>query len=136
MVPLDPLWDGGFLTVENIHQIAEKNTQPWCLMASKIFERTGKLVQELGRNPVNGIGTVSPPDLLAVGVAIDPEIAVMFESYVDLETHGEFTRGMTVLDRRQYYRKEDRPNKTKVKIVISAIQEKYAKLVLDTWVRD
>jgi hypothetical protein len=41
-----------------------------------------------------------------------------------------------VLDRRQYYRKEDRPNKTKVKIVISAIQEKYANLVLDTWVRD
>lgn len=103
-------------------------------MASRIFERTVKIVKELGRNPVNGVGTVSPPDLLAVAVAIDPEIAVMFESYVDLETHGEFTRGMTVLDRREYYRKEDRPNKTKVKIASAAIKEKYAALVLNTWV--
>jgi inosine-uridine nucleoside N-ribohydrolase len=136
MVPLDPLWNGGFLTVENIQKITENNKQPWRMMASKIFERTGRLVQELGRNPVNGIGTVSPPDLLAVAVAIDPEIAVMLESYVDLETRGEFTRGMTVLDRREYYRKENRPNKIKVKIAISAIQEKYANLVLDTWVNN
>jgi inosine-uridine nucleoside N-ribohydrolase len=136
MVPLDPLWNGGFLTVENIQQIAKNSEQPWCLMASKIFERTGRLVQELGRNPVNGIGTVSPPDLLAVAVAIDPEIAVMLESYVDLETRGEFTRGMTVLDRREYYRKENRPNKTKVKIASSAIQEKYADLVLNTWIEN
>ena len=134
MVPLDPLWNGGFLTVENIQQIADNMDKPWCSMASKIFKRTEKLVQELGRNPVNGIGTVSPPDLLAVAVAIDPEIAVMLESFVDLETRGEFTRGMTVLDRREYYRKEDRPNKTKVKIAISVLQKKYADLVLNTWI--
>ncbi|MDO9545180.1 MAG: nucleoside hydrolase [Pelolinea sp.] len=135
MVPLDPLWNGGFLTVENIQKIEGACQNPWCEMASRIFNRTEKLVEEMGRNPVNGVGTVSPPDLLAVAVAIDPEIAVMFESYVDLETRGEFTRGMTVLDRREYYRKEDRPNKNKVKIAVSARQEKYADLVLNTWIR-
>lgn len=135
MVPLDSLWNGGFLTVGNIQQIANANQKPWCTMASSIFQRTVKLVEELGRNPVNGVGTVSPPDLLAVAVAIDPEIAVMFESYVDVETRGEFTRGMTVLDRREYYRKEDRPNKSKVKIAVSAKQEKYAELLLNSWLR-
>ena len=102
-------------------------------MASKIFQRTVTLVEELNRNPVNGVGTVSPPDLFAVAVAIDPKIAVIQENYVSLETRGDYTRGMTVLDRRVYYRIEDQPNKGKVRIALSAHQKKYADLVLNTW---
>lgn len=136
MVPLDPLWDGGFLTKENVRQIADASQYPWCNMASKIFKRTATLVKELNRNPINGVGTVSPPDLLAVAVAIDPEVAVIQENYVSLETRGDYTRGMTVLDRRVYYRIEDQPNKSKVRIALSAHQRKYADLVFNTWLKD
>ena len=135
MVPLDPLWDGGFLSKENIQQITDANQYLWCEMISKIFQRTVKLVEELGRNPINGVGTVSPPDLLAVAVAIDPEIAVIQENYVSIETRGEYTRGMTVLDRRVYYRIEDQPDRSKVRIALSAHQEKYAGLILNTWLK-
>ena len=133
MVPLDPLWDGGYLATDNLKQIADAGQYPWCKMASKIFQRTLRLVKELNRNPINGIGTVSPPDLLAAAVAIDPDIAVMQENYVMLETRGEYTRGMTVLDRRVYYRIENQPDRSKVKIALSAHQEKYSALILETW---
>ena len=135
MVPLDPLWDGGFLTPENISTIKERDDLPWCNMASRIFERTGSLVKELGRNPVNGAGTVSPPDLLAVAVAIDPSITRNGDFYVNLETQGEFTRGMTVIDRRVYYRIEEKPDIKKVRVALQGIQNKYAGLVLDTWLK-
>ena len=102
-------------------------------MAAKIFEQTVELVARLGRNPVNGVGTVSPPDLLAVAAAINPDIANLKEYYVSVETRGEYTRGMTVLDRREYYRIENNPDKRKIKVALSANQEKYAQLVLDTW---
>ena len=135
MVPLDPLWDGGFLTPENISTIKERDDLPWCSMASRIFKRTGSLVKELGRNPVNGAGTVSPPDLLAVAVAIDPSITRNGDFYVNLETQGEFTRGMTVIDRRVYYRIEEKPDIKKVRVALQGIQNKYAGLVLDTWLK-
>ena len=133
MVPLDPLWDGGFLTKENLQRIADADQHTWCGMASQIFQRMIQLSHQLNRNPVNGIGTVSPPDLLAAAVAIEPHIAAFLDSYVFLETRGEYTRGMTVLDRRTHYRQEDRPDTRKVKIAISADQKKYADLVFKTW---
>jgi inosine-uridine nucleoside N-ribohydrolase len=133
MVPLDPLWDGGYLTPENIKKIQSASANSWCDMAGQIFGRTVKLVNELGRNPINGPGTVSPPDLLAVAVAIDPGIAEIKEYYIDLETRGEFTRGMTVLDRRTYYRIEERPHLAKTRVALSAYQKKYGALVLNTW---
>lgn len=133
MVPLDPLWDGGYLSTQNIAKIAERKDLPWCDMASQIFQRTVKLVEELGRHPVNGPGTVSPPDLLAVAVAIDPSVTRNSEHYVTLETHGNFTRGMTVVDNRVYYRIKEKPNVSKVRISMQGYQQKYADLVLNTW---
>jgi len=135
MVPLDPLWDGGYLTPQNIAALKKKSALPWCDMASRIFERTVILVEELGRHPVNGPGTVSPPDLLAVAVAIDPSITKNADFYISLETHGEFTRGMTVLDRRVYYRIEEQPEIKKVRVALQGYQDKYANLVLNTWLQ-
>ena len=136
MVPLDPLYDGGFLSTANIASIAAMRSLPWCDMASQIFQRSVALVKELGRNPVNGVGTVSPPDLLAVAVAIDPSITRNGDYYINLETRGEFTRGMTILDRREYYRIEDIPHIKKVRVALQGYQEKYAALVLNTWLRE
>ncbi|MCD6356203.1 MAG: nucleoside hydrolase [Anaerolineaceae bacterium] len=133
MIPLDPLCNGGYLTPDNINQIKAANQHPWCNMAAQIFDRTIKFDWALGRNRINGVGTISPPDLLAVAVAIKPEIAEIQKNYVTVETRGEFTRGMTVLDRRIYYRIQNKPNASKVRIVISVDQDKYAKLLLNAW---
>jgi inosine-uridine nucleoside N-ribohydrolase len=135
MVPLDPLYDGGFLSTENIASIASMRSLPWCDMASQIFQRSVALVKELGRNPVNGVGTVSPPDLLAVAVAIDPSVTRNSDHYINLETRGEFTRGMTVLDRRVYYRIDEIPLVKKVRVALQGYQQKYADLVLNTWMK-
>ena len=133
MVPLDPLWDGGFLSAENVAEIGNHRELPWCDMVSQIFENRVVLFKRLGRHSVNGPGTESPPDLLAVAVAIDPSITHNEDFYMYLETHGEFTRGMTVLDRRQAYRIEEKPNVKKVRVALQGYQEKYAELVLNTW---
>jgi inosine-uridine nucleoside N-ribohydrolase len=135
MVPLDPLYDGGFLSTENIASVASMRSLPWCDMASQIFLRSVALVKELGRNPVNGVGTVSPPDLLAVAVAIDPSVTRNSDHYINLETRGEFTRGMTVLDRREYYRIDEIPHVKKVHVALQGYQQKYADLVLNTWMK-
>ena len=47
-------------------------------------------------------GPISPPDVAAMGVAIDPTIAVGQDYAVVIETKGEHTRGMTVVDRRRW----------------------------------
>ena len=47
-------------------------------------------------------------DPLAVGVAIDPSFVTTEAAYVDVETIGELTRGMTVVDDRPRFR--PRPN--------------------------
>jgi purine nucleosidase len=43
---------------------------------------------------------ISLPDPVAMSIAIDPEVCIQSsEHYVDVETHSELTRGMTVVDR-------------------------------------
>ncbi len=43
---------------------------------------------------------ISLPDPVAMSVALDPSIGTRWSThYVDVETHGELTRGMTVVDR-------------------------------------
>lgn len=133
MVPLDPLFHGGHLNRKNIERIRDQKEKPWCEMAAKIFDRTVRLVHELGRKKIIEEGAVSPPDLLAVAVAIDPSIARIEDYQVFIETHGEYTRGMTVVDRRKYYRGEPLRGRRDVHVVLAADQMKYADLVLKTW---
>jgi purine nucleosidase len=43
---------------------------------------------------------ISLPDPVAMSIALDPTIGTQWsEHYVDVETHSELTRGMTVVDR-------------------------------------
>ena len=134
MVPLDPLFNGGHLNKENISQIrAASEQKPWCDMAARIFDRTVRLVHELGRKQIIGEGAVSPPDLLAMAIAIDPGIGVMEDYQVFVETRGEYTRGMTVVDRRKYNRVKVQPERKDVRVAMAADQKKYADLVLRTW---
>lgn len=134
MVPLDPLFNGGHLNKENINQIREAGKEkPWCNMAAQIFDRTVRLVHELGRKQVIEEGAVSPPDLLAMAIAIDPSFGISEDYQVFVETRGEYTRGMTVVDRRKYNRVKVHPDRKDVRVVMAADQKKYSDLILSTW---
>lgn len=134
MVPLDPLFNGGHLNKGNINQIRDAGKEkPWCDMAAQIFDRTVRLVHELGRKQVIEEGAVSPPDLLAMAVAIDPSIGTSEDYQVFVETRGEYTRGMTVVDRRKYNRVKVQPDRKDVRVVMAVDQKKYSDLILKTW---
>jgi len=135
MVPLDPLSNGGYLNQKDVAQVQANSNKPWCDMAGKIFSREAEIRNELGRKQFQADDFVSPPDLLAVAVAIEPNIANMQEYPVFIETKGEYTRGMTVVDRRRYSNAQPFPIMGKTKVVLSVDQKKYASLVLDTWLK-
>jgi inosine-uridine nucleoside N-ribohydrolase len=134
MVPLDPLFNGGHLNKEDISRIREAGKEkPWCDMAAQIFDRTVRVVHELGRKQVIEEGAVSPPDLLAMAIAIDPSFGLCEDYQVFVETRGEYTRGMTVVDRRKYNRVKVHPDRKDVRVVMAADQKKYSNLILKTW---
>ena len=135
MVPLDPLSNGGYLTKNDVAQVQANSHKPWCDMAGKIFSREAEMRNELGRKQFQADDFASPPDLLAMAVAIEPNIANMQEYPVYIETKGEYTRGMTVVDRRRYSKNKQFPFTVKTKVVLSVDQKKYASLVLDTWLK-
>ena len=78
-------------------------------------------------------GAVSQPDLLAMAIAIDPSIGVSEDYQVFIETRGEYTRGMTVVDRRKYNRIKVQLDRKDVRVVMAVDQKKYSELVLNTW---
>ena len=134
MVPLDPLWAGGFLSEENLEKIfAAADEKPWCNMAGQIFSKTVEIMAEISRRLGFERRFVSPPDLLAVAVAIDPSIAEIEEYPVFIETVGEYTRGMTVIDRRRFTHMVTNTDRDKVAVALKVDQQKYADLVLGTW---
>jgi inosine-uridine nucleoside N-ribohydrolase len=136
MILLDPLWNGGHLTANQVCDIQNATGNPWCEMAGKIFSCTRELVAELGREPIFEVGCVTPPDLLAVAVGIDPSIAEIQDFHVFIETSGEYTRGMTVIDNRQYGRAKEIHGRGKVSVAMSVDQVRYSELVLSTWLAD
>ena len=136
MVPLDPLWYGGRLTEENLVKLkAAAADKPWCDMASQIFGKTTQIMTDLNRYFENEERYVSPPDLLAVAVAIDPGIAEIEHHHVVVETTGEYTRGMTVVDRRRFTHLAKENKRKDVAIAMKTDQKKYADLVLNTWLK-
>ena len=133
MVPLDPLFHGGYLSRSDQLKVQAADDKPWCCLAGRIFNVTRDLVHKLGRKQVIEEGAVSPPDLLAVAAVIDPSIMTIENYQVQIETRGEFTRGMTVVDRRKYHRGENASGRKDVAVVMDADQQRYADLVVHTW---
>jgi len=132
MVPLDPLWHGGQVNKEYIDQIAARKDLPWCDMAAKIMRRTIEMAGGSRRRYAMGEGAVSPPDLLTVALAIDPSIG-QFEQYqVRVETLGQYTRGMTVFDRRWNREFEQGTHVNQMAVCLSADPQKYGQLLVDT----
>ncbi len=133
MVPLDPLSNGGFLNKKDAIQVRANSNKLWCEMVWMILSREAAIRKELGRKQFQADEFASPPDLLAMAVAIKPSIAVIKRYPVFIETIGEYTRGMTVVDRRRYSKGQQFSSINKTKVVLSVDQKQYASLVLNTW---
>jgi inosine-uridine nucleoside N-ribohydrolase len=71
-----------------------------------------------------------------VAVAINPGIAEIEHHQVVVETSGEYTRGMTVVDRRRFTHLAKENKRKDVAIAMKADQQKYADLVLNTWLKN
>jgi inosine-uridine nucleoside N-ribohydrolase len=130
MVPLDPLWHGGQINNEDILQLENEKDKPWCEMMAKLMRRTIEMADGSKRKYAMGEGSVAPPDLLTVALAINPTFGV-FENYqVFIETKGEYTRGMTVVDRRWNKTFIEGENCNQMAVCLSVDQKKYAELVV------
>ena len=109
-----------------------KRNLAWCDMAVRLLDRSIEMAEGSRRKYAMGEGVVAPPDLLTAALAIDPSIG-QFENYqVFVETTGQYTRGMTMFDRRWNREYQEGINSNQAAICLSACQEKYGKLLLET----
>jgi inosine-uridine nucleoside N-ribohydrolase len=132
LVPLDPLWHGGQVNKEYVDQIGARNDLPWCDMTAKIMRRTIEMAAGSRRLYAMGEGAVSPPDLLTIAICIDPSIA-QFEHYqVRVETQGQYTRGMTVFDRRWNRAFDENTHVNQMAVCLCADPVKYGELLVKT----
>lgn len=131
MIPLDPLWHGGQLNRKEIETINKKRNFPWCEMAGKLLERTIEMADSSRRKYAMGEGAVAPPDLLTMAIAVDPSIG-RFENYqVFVETIGQYTRGMTMFDRRWNREYKDGQNANQAAVCLAVEQKRYGRLVVE-----
>ena len=79
-----------------------------------------------------GEGAIAPPDLLTIAIAIDPSVGEFQDFQVFVETSGQYTRGMTVFDRR--WNKEFLQNThiNQMRVCLAANQKKYGDVLIKT----
>jgi inosine-uridine nucleoside N-ribohydrolase len=129
IVPLDPNRQGGGIYPEDVDRL-ETSNQPWCRMAAKLLRVQLKRWENVATQKVM---PATPPDLAAMGVALNPALANIELMNVVVETSGKHTRGMTVIDQRPYrgvFRPAPEPN---INVVYTIDNPRYRKLILDTW---
>lgn len=90
MVALDPIREGALIEADDVPEL-ERVDKLWCQMSARLLRRS------LERWPRRRLSLCDPA---AVAVAIDPSIAEVTKVSVAIETKGEYTRGMTVVDLR------------------------------------
>lgn len=128
MVALDPNRQGGGIHSSDV-ALLEASDNSWCKMGASLLRYQLNRWQKY-------VGTempTTPPDLTAMGIAIDPTLAKAEMLHVTVETGGVYTRGMTVVDRRQFrgvFRPAPEPN---INVVWTLDNTRYRKLVLDTY---
>ncbi|MCW4048130.1 MAG: nucleoside hydrolase [Candidatus Bathyarchaeota archaeon] len=104
------------MSTEMFNEIKSKNTA----RSNLVVDLCGSLVKRF-----NGFSLHDPQ---AVAYVIDPTIFTTEKYKVDLEVHGEITRGMTVVERRSYRRN---PNEENHEIIIKVDAERFLKLIMD-----
>jgi len=127
MVALDPIRQGGGITPEDV-SVIEQSDAPWSQMAARLLR-----VQLSRWEKFTGQARpASPPDLAAMGVAIDPSLARAEMLHVVVECGGNHTRGMTVVDQRPFrgvFRSAPEPN---IQTVLTIDNARFRRLVVDT----
>lgn len=133
MVPLDPLWHGGQVNKEEIAEINGRRELPWCEMAGKLLNRSIEMAEGSRRKYAMGEGAFAPPDLLTIALAIDPSIGYFEKYQVYVETSGQYTRGMTMFDRRWNREYIEGQHANQAVVYVSVDQKRYGELLLKTW---
>jgi pyrimidine-specific ribonucleoside hydrolase len=90
--------------------------------------RKSRLVADLCGGIVRRFNGFSLHDPMAVAYAVDPTMFRTEKCRVDVETQGELTRGMTVVDRRRYHRASDTPN---VEVIVEVDAERFHRLIVE-----
>jgi inosine-uridine nucleoside N-ribohydrolase len=128
MVALDPIRQGGGIESEDVEQF-ERTDTPWCWLAGQLLRMRLNRWKQLTGQQV----PTHPPDLAAMGIAIDRTIATSQMYSVAIETQGKHTRGMTVVDSRPYRHLFRDPPEPNCDVVTSIDNQRYRRLVLDTF---
>ncbi len=121
MVALEPIFEGATISEAEIQQLAASDT-PWCQMAARLLSWYHSRRK----------GPVSPCDPTAMAVALDASIAESQMYHVTIETKGEHTRGMTLVDRRVWRRMDPKAAAPNVDVVLRVDTQRYRKLFVGT----
>ncbi|MEW6227240.1 MAG: nucleoside hydrolase [Bacillota bacterium] len=122
MVALDPIREGALIETEDVSRLEQAGT-PWCQMAAQLLRKG------LERWPRAWVSLCDPA---AVAVAIDPSIAEVRKLPVVIETRGEHTRGMTVVDMRSGRGHSLGIREPNVNVVTRIHGERFRRLFMDT----
>jgi len=131
MVSLEPISDGATLDEAEVAQI-EACSSPWCWAMGRLLRKNLIRLEQLAGCP----HPVSPPDLAAVAVAIDPELAITEKRHVAIETRGEHTRGMTLVDNRRFRHLMSNAAPPNVAVVTAINTARFQALVLNALLHD
>ncbi len=93
---------------------------------------TARFAAEATKGLREKFGSVALHDPLAVAVAVDPTLVKTGKFYVDIETEGELTRGMSVVERREWVRPQRKPH---VEVCVEVDGERFLDLFMDRVVR-
>jgi len=131
MVSLEPIRDGALLSETEVAQI-EARSSPWCWAVGRLLRQNLIRWAQFAGQPQ----PISPPDLAAVAVALDPELATSEKLHVAIETRGEHTRGMTLVDWRRLRHLMPNAMPPNVDVITAIDTARFQALVLDTLLRD
>ena len=127
MVGLVPIIRDGGIWPEDVEKFEAAGTT-WCDMIGTLLRARLNTLSRIS----DEIRPTTPPDLAAMAIAIDPTIAELTPYYVVVEIVGTHTRGMTLVDRREYFFHEEDRHEPNVKVTTGIDNDRYRKLVLST----
>jgi len=113
----------------------DTTTHPEYRMSPAMFDailakgtKRARLIDDLCGSIVRRFNGFSLHDPMAVAYAADPTIFRTERHRVDVETAGELTRGMTVVDRRRFHRAQGPAN---AEIIVEADAARFHKLITE-----